>query len=72
MIACLVYTLFFEQMVTLWTLRKLADFIQEGPDVWYEVFQSEGLVFHDGSNDEKERGRRLHRDFRWVDRPLIV
>ena len=51
-------------MTTLWTLRKLADFISEGPEVWYEVLKDKSIMFYDGDNDEKEWGAPFFKSYR--------
>ena len=48
------------------TLKKVADFISEGPGVWYDVQDDKRIIFYDSADDFKERGYPLIKTFRYV------
>jgi hypothetical protein len=39
------------QMATVWTLKRIADYIKHGPGVWYTTLENGAIVFHDSEED---------------------
>ena len=53
-----------EQLSTLWTLRKISDFIKKGVGVWYHVDSDNNIVFYDGEKDPQENRHPIFQSFR--------
>lgn len=65
LLTCNTEVIFIADMTCVWTFRQIADFRKLGTGVWYETCPN-GLIFHDGPDDAREREGMKLQHFRYL------
>jgi len=59
----IIYIIF--KRATIWTFRKISDFLKHRPGTWYEVDNDGNIIFNDGPDDLRFRETKDMKNIRY-------